>query len=140
MIRRFKKKDLPRVLEIEKDSFPKEPYDDFVFLQYHLMFPDNFLLYLDKYLENILGYIIFRPDGHIISIAVDKHFRRRGIGSKLIKKVIESTNNRAKVEVRESNIIAQSLYKKIGFVRTGIIPDYYRGEAAVIMEYTRRNK
>ena len=31
MIRRFTQKDLPRILEIEKDSFPKEPYDDFVF-------------------------------------------------------------------------------------------------------------
>ena len=134
MIRIFNRKDLTRILEIEKDSFPKEPYECYLFLQYHRLFPDNFLLYIDDYSKKILGYIIFRPDGHIISIAVDKAFRRKGIGNELVHLVNKLTNGKGKVEVRRSNKNAQSLYTKNGFIRTGIIPNYCGDEAAVIME------
>jgi len=46
------------------------------------------------------------------------------------------------LEVRASNIIAQRLYEKIGFISVGIRPGYYHddGEDAVIMWRNQKAK
>ncbi|UCC69664.1 MAG: GNAT family N-acetyltransferase, partial [Armatimonadota bacterium] len=63
----------------------------------------------------------------------------RGVGSRLLSKLIEIAKRRpvAKVtlEVREANHIARALYRKFGFEQTGILPRYYgdTGETGVVM-------
>lgn len=138
MIRKFKKEDLKEILGIEKTSFPKTPYDKLVFLQYAEMYPDNFLVYIEESSDKILGYIIFQPDGHVISIAVNSLYRRRGIGTRLIKEVLKYSHGIAMVEVRESNSIAQTFYKKLGFIQLGTIPWFYEDEGAFVMIYHGR--
>lgn len=132
MIRKFELSDLKRVLEIEKTAFPKSPYSKSTFLHYYKNLRDNFLVHISK--NKITGYIIFYSDGHIISIAVDKEYRRKGIGTQLVKEAICSSKHKhALVEVRKGNINAINFYEKIGFRKIGIIKNYYRNEDAIVL-------
>lgn len=76
---------------------------------------------------------------HLISIAVLPEHRRRGIGSELLRRVIEEARRDAGVvsvylEVRVSNEPAIRLYEKFGFRKARIIRGYYRdGEDAYVM-------
>lgn len=133
MIRKFESEDLEEILRIEKMSFPKTPYDEPIFIYYAGMYPDNFLVYIEESSDKILGYIIFRPGGHIVSIAVDLLYRRRRIGTKLMQEVLKVSYGNAMVEVRVSNKIAQMFYKKLGFIESGSIPGFYENEDAIIM-------
>ena len=140
MIRKFKSKDMKEILRIEKKAFPKMPYDELIFIFYAQIYPDNFLVYVGESLDEILGYIIFRPGGHIVSIAVDPMYRRKGIGTKLVKEALKVSNGNAKVEVRESNKIAQMFYKKLGFFESGSIIGFYDDEDAIVMIYSNNNE
>jgi len=134
MIRKFRSKDLKEILRIEKKAFPKTPYDELIFIYYKQIYPDNFLVYVEESSDKIFGYIIFSPNGHIVSIAVDPIHRRKGIGNKLVEEVLKVTNSHAKVEVRESNKIAQMFYKKLGFIQSGSIIGFYDDEDAIVYE------
>ncbi len=90
----------------------------------------------------IIGYAgmwkIF-DEGHITNIAVHPEFRGAGVGSLLLEALLSAADDEGilsiTLEVRKSNIIAQSLYGKYGFVTEGIRKGYYSdtGEDAVIM-------
>ena len=132
MIRRFELSDLNQILHIEAHAFPKSPYTPEMFLDYHHVFPDTFLV-----LEEgaVLGYVIFKPDGHVISLAVDPAYRRRGIGTYLMN-ACESRcgGHRLLVEVRKGNIVAQKFYKRLGFQLKSRVRLYYGTEDAYVME------
>lgn len=117
---------MKRVLEIEKNSFPKTPFPERVFFTYHKIYPDCFLIYETE--EGILGYIIFRPDGHVDSIAVDPAYRRRGVGKKLAEEVLSQLEGEITLEVRQSNRGAQEFYKSMGFRIAGVVSDCYEDE------------
>jgi ribosomal-protein-alanine N-acetyltransferase len=95
---------------------------------------------------NILGYggfWLMAGEAHISTIAVRPEWRRRGIGELLLvvmlERAVELGGNLATLEVRASNIAAQSLYQKYGFAKVGLRPRYYsdRGEDALIMTTKR---
>jgi len=142
MIRSFSLSDLERILEIERQAFPKSPYDWATFISLHYLYPGTFWVHVEKLNpqeeEKILGYIVFSLDGHIISIAVDPQFRRKGIGKGLLLKVMSRPNMRqVKAEVRRSNTGARAFYSRLGFRVQGVIPDYYGNEDALVMMWTR---
>jgi len=140
MIRKFKSKDLKEILRLEKKAFPKTPYDKPIFIYYTQIYPDNFLVYVEESSDKIFGYIIFRPDGHIVSLAVDPVYRKKGIGTKLVEEVLQTSTGNAKVEVRKSNKIAQMFYKKLGFFQLGCIIGFYDDEDAIVMLYSSDSK
>ncbi len=109
----------------------------------------------EKELENkIAAYFVAENDGKpvgyaglwnmcgaadIMDVAVHKDFRRQGIGEALIEKLIEYCKNEdiseINLEVRMSNLAAQSLYKKMGFMEVGQRPNYYENrETAILMK------
>jgi ribosomal-protein-alanine N-acetyltransferase len=76
--------------------------------------------------------------GHVVSIAILPESRRKGIAQSLIKKALEGMEYyKAKqcfLEVRVTNDVAISLYKKLGFEVTRTINGYYSdGENAYVM-------
>lgn len=77
---------------------------------------------------------------HIATIAVDERCRRMGIASRLIEELLRYCQmyqaNRVFLEVRQSNLAAQTLYKKHGFVLNGVRKGYYSDnhEDALLME------
>jgi len=135
MIRRFERQDLDQVLRIEAQAFPKSSYSPEVFRHYHHISPDTFLVFQE--IEDIVGYIIFKADGHVISLAVDPVHRRRGIGTHLVR-ACESccAGKRLLVEVRQGNVTAQEFYRHLGFSLTSRIRLYYGTEDALVMEKT----
>jgi ribosomal-protein-alanine N-acetyltransferase len=132
MIRRFECSDLNAVLQIEAQAFPKSAYSAEIFLRYHRVSPDTFLV-LEE--ETIVGYIIFEPNGHVISLAVALAHRGKGNDTHLMN-VCESQcrGGRLVVEVREGNRAAQRFYEKLGFRLKSRIPRYYGKEDAYVME------
>jgi ribosomal-protein-alanine N-acetyltransferase len=141
MIRPFTFPDLDYILQIELQSFPKSPYNWVTFLNLHYLYPETFLVYIGPNLHlqkgQILGYIVFTKEGHIISIAVHSLHRRKGIGKELLGRVIGMPSlKKVWAEVRRSNQGAQAFYLRMGFRITGVVPNYYGNEDALIAEWT----
>jgi ribosomal-protein-alanine N-acetyltransferase len=141
MIRPFSLSDLESILEIENQSFPKSPYDWITFLNLHTLYPETFWVYAStthgQKGQKILGYIVFSQDGHILSIAVHPHHRRKGVGRKLLRKAMEAPSlQKVWAEVRRSNQGAHAFYSKMGFQTTGWVPNYYGNEDALIVQWT----
>jgi len=94
----------------------------------------------DKVIGFIGGWIVV-GEADIVNIAVHPNFRKLGIGSKLLEYFIELGKNeewyKINLEVRESNIAAQNLYKKLNFKIDGIRKEYYEDnkENAILMSY-----
>lgn len=67
---------------------------------------------------------------HLLDIATEEKFRRRGIGAALIcelmKRAGEKDGSVIYLEVREKNQAARGLYEKLGFVPVGKRKDYYK--------------
>ena len=63
----------------------------------------------------------------ILLIYVAKHFRNKGLGSKLIKKIEENCNCLKKIhlEVSESNLKGILFYKKMGFKKIYTRKNYF---------------
>ncbi len=85
------------------------------------------------------GMWLIVDEAHITNIAVHPLFRRRGIGEAILKALMAEAHrmgiDRMTLEVRASNIPAQNLYKKLGFVEVGVRKGYYsdNNEDAIIM-------
>lgn len=96
-------------------------------------------LHSQDYILGFAGLWIMLAEAHIIAIAVRNDYRRIGIGEGLLISVVElATQLNADVvtlEVRASNIAAQSLYDRYGFHVVRRRPRYYsdNDEDAVLM-------
>ena len=79
-------------------------------------------------------------EAHIATIATHPDFRRQGIGERLmIEALLQARQEGARyafLEVRAGNLSAQTLYKKYGFITTGVRPRYYKDndEDAILMD------
>ncbi|HBD63914.1 MAG TPA: ribosomal-protein-alanine N-acetyltransferase [Clostridiales bacterium] len=113
-----------------KDSFVRELQND---LAYYQCAEEN---------GKIMGYMgMWRvlDECHVTNVAVLPEYRKMGIGSILIEKMVEickcSEIQAMTLEVRESNAPAIGLYEKYGFVSAGKRPRYYMKpvEDAIIM-------
>lgn len=83
--------------------------------------------------NNIIGYIglyHILKQGYITNIAVSKKHRGIGVGSELLKTLIDhSVKNHflfLSLEVRKSNLPAINLYKKFDFLNMGIRKNFYQ--------------
>ena len=130
-IRKFQIEDINKILEIEKQAFPKTAYSKGTFLNYANNFPDNFIVIETG--KDIVGYIIFDISGHIHSTAVSPTYRRKGFGKMLFMHALQCSNNRLWLEVRSKNSVAIKFYKRLGMKIIGKIPDYYENDDALTM-------
>jgi ribosomal-protein-alanine N-acetyltransferase len=129
-IRQANESDIPLLIEIEQESFTDLPWPAESFLHYDCVVAE---------LEGqIAGFLVsretFPPEREILNLAIAQRFRRLGIATALLHHEL----NREAIfflEVRESNLAAQALYRKLGFVEVGARPDYYRHpkERAIVM-------
>jgi len=140
IIREFNPKDLKRVHEIECMSFDQS-YGINMFIKLYDIGTGFLVAENNGY---VTGYIIFwikeEGLGHIISLAVDKYYRKSKIASSLLSKAIDTfkKNNIKKItlEVNENNKAAINFYKKFNFKVDRIVPGYYNNnEAAIVMNY-----
>jgi len=148
-LRKFQPGDLQGVMQINRVCLP-ENYTDFFFMDLHQRFPETFIVAEEN--EELAGYIMCRIEvglsnygfgglvkkGHVVSIAVMPQHRRKGVAQAVINRALEGMEYyKAKqcfLEVRVTNDIAISLYKKLGFEITRTIKGYYSdGEDAYVM-------
>jgi ribosomal-protein-alanine N-acetyltransferase len=138
LVRKFKPNDLKRVFEIENMSF-NQSYGIDMFQQLYDMGVGFLVAEEDGY---VIGYVIFwikyENQGHIISIAVDKNYRRQKAGTHLLVKAISILSllnlDTIYLEVNENNVSAVEFYKTFSFKIDRIVPNYYEdGDGAIVM-------
>jgi ribosomal-protein-alanine N-acetyltransferase len=141
VIERFDPISLNEILEIEKNAFEKkEAFPKEYFLELSKKWPEGFLV--AKLGGEIVGYAVGEKDkdsGLIVSVAVKKEWRRRGIGRKLIEKLLENFKKEGMkivfLHVREENRDAINFYQALGFKIIELVENYYsNGENAYLME------
>jgi [ribosomal protein S18]-alanine N-acetyltransferase len=93
----------------------------------------------DPLIVGYVGFWLMVGEAHISTIAVNPSFRRRSIGELLLvaalERAMELHAHQATLEVRVSNVSAQDLYLKYGFVKAGLRKGYYtdNNEDGIIM-------
>jgi len=90
-----------------------------------------------------IGYCVWQEvadEAHIHNVAIAPSHRRQGLGRRLIAVCLglaaARQARRAFLDVREGNIAARSLYRRLGFREVGFRARYYFDpvESAVLME------
>ena len=85
------------------------------------------------------GIWVILEDSHITTIAVQPEFRGRGLGEQMLIHLLDDAMTRGAswitLEVRETNDVAQRLYRKYGFTNVSVRRAYYsdNNENAVVM-------
>jgi ribosomal-protein-alanine N-acetyltransferase len=85
------------------------------------------------------GIWVILEDSHITTIAVHPDWRGKKYGEEmlvhLMREAIERGASWITLEARESNVVAQNLYRKYGFTTVSVRRAYYsdNGENAVVM-------
>ena len=130
-LRTFTEKDMDQVLEIEAGAFPKTPYSKDVFLSYSNRSSYRFVVVESG--KDILGYILFGMDGHIISTAVKPAYRGRGFGRMLFTYALNHTEKGLWLEVRSRNDAAIRFYENMGMEKIGRTRNYYGDDDALIL-------
>ena len=137
VLRKATPEDLPAVLEIEHEAFPRSPWS-----AEDLAADECTVAEIDG---RIVGFLVSRQtfpaaagaraEREILNVAVRRAYRRMGIATALLD---HEFRHRAVyfLEVRASNLAAQLLYRKLGFREVGRRPEYYDApvETAIVMQ------
>ena len=140
-IRWMIRRDMQSVLEIERQSFEFAwSEDDFI----RCLRQRNCIGMVAERNEEIVGFMIYelhKSNLHILNFAVHRDYRRLGVGSNMIEKLVAKLafqrRNRIMLEVRESNLDAQLFFRSIGFRAISVLRDFYEDttEDAYLMQY-----
>ena len=128
-VRQMKAADIEAAARLEQLSF-SDPWSAEMLME-SLENP-LYRFFVDEEAGTVRGYAgmyIVLDEGNITNIAVDPEERRKGIGEALLSALIRcAADNELSVlclEVREGNLPALSLYRKLGFSETGFRKNYY---------------
>ncbi len=139
IIRRMRECDIPRVYEIERESFD-DAWDEESFA-YSIGSAHDYGIVAVKD-DIVCGFLIMRisfDTADIINVCVAEDYRHEGMGTGLLKDALsygaQMSIIRYILEVRKSNSPAVKLYENEGFVTQGIRKTYYSNpvEDALIM-------
>ena len=139
--RRMTLEDVPVVHEIDLLSFSLPwPERSFRFEISENPVARGWVAETDGHIVAMLVLWRIIDEAHIATIATHPDFRRQGIGTRLMIEALlqarEEGARHAFLEVRAGNLAAQTLYKKYGFITTGVRPRYYKDndEDAILMD------
>ncbi|GAF66675.1 putative acetyltransferase [Bacillus sp. TS-2] len=132
--------DLEEVMKVEKNAFAN-PWKPELFEQELKV--NRFAHYLVYELEQvIIGYCglwVIADEAQITNIAVHANYRGQNRGEELLTYALHFAKlmgaKKISLEVRQSNTVAQNLYRKLGFQDGGIRKNYYTDnlEDALVM-------
>jgi ribosomal-protein-alanine N-acetyltransferase len=139
--RRLEIRDLAAIETIERRSYPT-PWSRSMFAG-EISKPSSICLgAFDAETHELRGYLIisrYVDAWHVMNVAVEPDYRRRGIATALLDRLFELTAEDGRrgytLEVRVSNTQAIALYERLGFQARGIRRGYYTDnrEDALIM-------
>lgn len=130
VFRYMKEEDLDQILEVENASFTL-PWSREAF--YNEIYNNKYAVYIVLEEQGkIIGYCgawIVIDEAHVTNIAILPEYRGRKLGEELLKKMMSIARQMGArsmtLEVRVTNYVAQSLYRKLGFQNGGIRKNYY---------------
>jgi ribosomal-protein-alanine N-acetyltransferase len=143
-IRWMIRRDMPEVLDIETRSF-EFPWSEEDFIR--CLRQRNCIGMVAEYDERVVGFMIYELHKnrlHILNFAVRPEFRRRGVATAMVKKLIgklsQQRRNRILLEIRETNLGAQLFFRDSGFRAISVLRDFYEDttEDAYLMQYRYR--
>ena len=143
-IRWMIRRDMPEVLAIEQESF-EFPWLDEDFI--NCLRQRNCIGMVAEHEDRVVGFMIYelhKTRIHVLNFAVAGGYRRRGVGSQMVAKLIGKLSvqrrSRAMLEVRETNLAAQLFFRAIGFRAVSVLRGYYEDtpEDAYVMQYRYR--
>ena len=140
-IRWMIRRDMDDAMEIEQESF-EFPWseDDFT----RCLRQRNCIGMVAEHEDRIVGFMIYGGPAarlHVLNFAVAREFRRLGVGSQMMEKLIgklsQQRRSRILLEVRETNLAAQLFFRKSGFRAVSVLRDFYEDttEDAYLMQY-----
>ena len=140
-IRWMIRRDMPEVLQTEQDSFEFAwTEEDFL----RCLRQRNCIGMVAEQGEKVVGFMIYelhKAKLHILNFAVHPGYRRSGVGSQMVQKLISklSSHRRTRItlEVRETNLGAQLFFSRQSFKAVRVLRSYYddSGEDAFLMQY-----
>jgi len=140
-IRWMIRRDMPEVLQIETESF-EFPWceEDFI----RCLQQRNCIGMVAEINDRVVGFMIYelhRTRLHVLNFAVSAAYRRRGVGSQMVTKLVSKLSHqrrtRIMLEVRETNLPAQVFFRTHDFRAVSVLRDFYDDtpEDAYTMEY-----
>ena len=145
-IRKMTVADVPAVAELDQISFSL-PWPE---RSFRFEVTDNpasrcWVAEVDGRVVGMIVAWLFVDEVHIATLATHPDFRRQGIAQKLLTHTLRHTSGEGAttsfLEVRESNLAAQEMYRKFGYENTGRRKRYYKDndEDAILMTLTPLN-
>jgi [ribosomal protein S18]-alanine N-acetyltransferase len=125
---------LEKLYEIEKQSFQNEAFSK---RQIGCLLKDfNSITLVARVSDEIVAFAIGRIEhearkvyGHVFTLETVPSYRRKGIAQELLKALekmfVERGAVESRLEVREDNLFALSLYQKLGYKQVKRIVGYY---------------
>lgn len=140
VFRYMQEEDIDQILEVEHACFTT-PWSREAF--YNELHNNKFAVYIvleeDKKIIGYCGAWIVIDEAHVTNVAILPEHRGRKLGAAMLEKLMmiarEMGAKSMTLEVRVSNYVAQSLYRKFGFQNGGIRKNYYSDnlEDALVM-------
>jgi ribosomal-protein-alanine N-acetyltransferase len=140
VFRFMREEDIDQVIEVEHASFTTPWSREAFFNEIH---NNKFAVYIVlEEDDKIIGYCgtwLVIDEAHVTNIAILPEYRGKKLGEALLGKLISTAREMGArsmtLEVRVTNHVAQSLYRKFGFQNGGIRKNYYSDnqEDALIM-------
>ena len=131
--------DIKQIVQIENSEFEKEKYDETQLSE--MLKLENYKIVVLKNEFIVLGYIIIYKNidfDEIFKIAINKEFKRQGLGTQLLSYVKNNCKNELFLELKDTNVVALEFYKKNGFIINGERKNYYgTGINAILMEFRK---
>jgi [ribosomal protein S18]-alanine N-acetyltransferase len=145
-IRKMTVEDVPAVVDLDHKSFSL-PWPE---RSFRFELTDNpasrcWVAELDGKVVAMIVVWLIVDEAHVATLATDPEYRRQGIGKRLLayalERLIQDGARSSFLEVRESNLAAQEMYRKFGYEVTGRRRRYYRDndEDAILMNLDSLN-
>ena len=139
-LRRMTLSDVPAVHRLEEAIFSTPWYEkDFVYEMTENKVARYLVIEEAGEIVAFAGAHIILDQAHVTNIAVRQDCRGRGLGRMITRSLMQYASNLGAeyltLEVRQSNVKAQNLYKSLGFVKVNVRKRYYEdtGEDAWLM-------
>jgi len=140
-IRWMIRRDMPEVLEIERQSFEFAwTEEDFLCC----LRQRNCIGMVAERQERIAGFMIYellKSQLHVLNFAVAPWARRQGVGAQMIEKLVNKLSQQRRqeicLEVRETNLTAQLFFRSQGLQAQSVLRGHYEDteEDAYVMRY-----
>lgn len=145
-IRKMTVEDVPAVVELDQKSFSL-PWPE---RSFRFELTDNpasrcWVAELDGRVVGMIVVWLIVSEAHVATVATHPDYRRQGIGKRLLSHALLNLMREGArssfLEVRESNLGAQEMYRKLGYEVSGRRRRYYRDndEDAILMSLASLN-